>query len=216
MESNIERQFFQHLSDLGFPKASVIYEPILQSLSVKSKYRPDVALLDPQTNEPLAIIEIKARSDAKSLTNAIKQVQEYIADLRDETVRGFVATPNKSGDGFDFYAPDEDGLPKLISSSWALQFESLSSARMSERKEMLDVKQKSTTDQFIIVCRVAAVLVFCLTVTDFASSLYGVTILTTERMTLIGATIALVVIPYVQKFKGLGIEIDRAVRQIKD
>jgi hypothetical protein len=34
-------------------------------------------------------------------------------------------------------------------------------------------------------------------------------------MALIGAAGALVVIPYVQKFKGLGIEIDRAAKQTK-
>jgi len=30
MESQIEQQFFQYLSELGFPKSSVIYEPVFQ------------------------------------------------------------------------------------------------------------------------------------------------------------------------------------------
>jgi|APTNR8051073442_1049403.scaffolds.fasta_scaffold03322_8 hypothetical protein len=215
MESQIEQKFFQFLSELGFPKSAVIYESVFQPIGTDQRYRPDFVLLDPMTSEPLAIIEIKGRSDPKTLSLATQQMQQYVTALRDKAVRGFVATPAQSGEGFDFYTIGEEGEPKQVSSS-LLQLESLSSARVAEKKERLAEEKRETTDQFVIVCFTAAVFAVVITVADFICSLYGITLLTAERMALVGAAIALVIIPYVQKFKGLGIEIDRVAKQDKD
>ncbi len=212
MDSAIERQFFEYLAGLGFTQASVIYEPSFQPIGDGRKYRPDFALVDPKTKEPIAIIEIKGRDDQETLTRAVRQVQMYVAALRDKTVRGYVVTP-QSGGGFNFYTPGEDGKPKPVPSSTFLQFESLSSARIAEKKEMLAEEKQETTDEFRVVCFCAAGGAMLVAVGDFVCSRYGITLLTTERMALVGAAIVLVVIPYVQKFKGLGIEIDRASKQ---
>jgi hypothetical protein len=213
MESDVERQFFEYLAGLGFPQASVIYEPSFQPIGDGRKYRPDFALVDPKTKEPIAIIEIKGRDDPETLSRAIRQVQMYLAALRDKTVRGYVVTPSQSAGGFNFYTPGEDGKPKPVPSSTFLQFESLSTARMAEKNEMLAEEKQETTDEFRVVCFCAAAGAILVVVADFVCSRYGITLLTTERMALVGAAIALVVIPYVQKFKGLGIEIDRASKQ---
>lgn len=215
MESQIEQQFFNYLSELGFPKSSVVYEPVFLPIGDGRRYRPDFALLDPKTNEPLAIIEIKGRNDQVTLSHATQQVQQYIASLRDKGVRGFVVTPAKSGGGFDFYTPGENGIPKLVPSASLLQFESLSSARIAEKKEMLTEEKREATDQFLIVCFTAAAFAVLVVAADFACSHYGITLLTNERLVLIVAAFILLVIPYVQKFKGLGIEFDRAAKQSK-
>lgn len=216
MESQIERNFFQYLSDLGFPESSVVYGSGFQSVGDGRRYRPDFALLDPSTNEPLAIIEIKGRNDPEALSRAMQQVQNYIATLRDKAVRGFVVVPAQSGGGFDFYASGENGEPKRVPSSAFLQFGALSSARIAEKKEILAEEKKEATDQFFLVCFTAAAFVLSIVVADFICSLNDITLLTAERMTLVGSAIVLVVIPYVQKFKGLGVEIDRTAGQIKD
>lgn len=215
MESQIEQEFFQFLCGMGFPQSSIVYEPAFQPIGSGRTYRPDFALLDLKTNEPLAIIEIKGRNDPDTLSRAIQQVQRYIAALRDKAVRGYVVTPAQSGGGFNFYTPGEDGGPKQVPSSSFLNVESLSSARNAEKKEFLAEEKKETTDQFLIVCFCTAAVSLLISIADFISSRYGVTLLTTERMALIGAAIALVVIPFVQKFKGLGIEIDRAAKDSK-
>ena len=215
MESQLEQKFFQYLSELGFPKSSVIYEPVFQPIGDGRRYRPDFALLDPKTNEPLAIIEITGLNDPSTISRATEQVRRYITALRDKAVRGFVVTPAQSGVGFDFYTPGEDGEPKQVPSSSCLQFESLSSARMAEKKEILAEEKKETTDQFHVVCYSASAFAVAVATADFVCSLYGITLLTTERIALVGGSIAIVVIPYVQKFKGLGIEIDRADKQAK-
>lgn len=212
MESAVERNFFEYLATMGFPQSSVVYEPTFQPIGEGRRYRPDFALIDPATKEPLAIIEIKGRSDPETLSRAAQQVRAYLAALRDKAVRGYVVTPTASGSGFDFYTLDDDGKPKQVPPS-VLKFESLSTARLAEKKEMLAEEKKETTDQFLLVCFCAAAFAILVAVADFICSRYDITLLTTERIALIGAAIALVVIPYVQKFKGLGIEIDRTTKQ---
>ncbi|MGD0090949.1 MAG: hypothetical protein ABSE73_13610 [Planctomycetota bacterium] len=213
MESAVEQQFAQYLSGLGFPPSSIVYQPTFQPLGSGPVYRPDFALIDPRTSERLAIIETKGRIDPETLFRAIQKVQQYVTALREKGVRGFVATPAESGGGFDFYTLGEDGKPKQVPSSSFLQFESLSSARTAEKKEMLEEKKDETTDQFVKVCRCAAAIAVLVAIADCVCSRYGITLLTTERMTLLGVAIALVVIPYVQKIKGLGVEIDRGSKK---
>jgi hypothetical protein len=81
---------------------------------------------------------------------------------------------------------------------------------------MLAEEKKETTDQFLVVCFVAAAFAVALAVADFICSRYDIKLLTTERMALVGTAIALVVIPYSQKIKGFGFEFDRAAKQVKD
>ncbi len=215
MESEVEKRFFEYLAAIGFPQSSVIYEPTFQPIGEGRRYRPDFALVDPETKEPLAIIEIKGRDDPNTLSRAVEQIRAYLTALRDKAVRGYVVTPAESGDGFNFYTLGADGKPKQVPSSAFLKFESLSTARLAEKKELLAEEKKETTDEFLVVCFCAAAFVVLVAVADFICSRYGITLLTTERMALVGAAIALIVIPYVQKFKGLGIEIDRTTKQAK-
>jgi hypothetical protein len=213
MDSSIEQKFFQHLSELGFPSSSIIYDPVFQPIGDGRRYRPDFAIVDPNTNDPLAIIEIKSQSDSVTLSRSAEQVQKYILALRDKTIRGFVVTPSKSGNEFDFFSVDESGTPKQIPFPFFFSFDSLSSGNIATKKEQLAEEKKEATDQFLIVCFFAAGLAFSIAVADFILSRKGITLLTPERMTLIAAAIALIIIPYVQKFKGLGIEIDRTTKQ---
>lgn len=214
MESVVEKNFFEYLLGLGFPTASVIYEPTFQPIGQGRRYRPDFALIDPATKEPLAIIEIKGSNNSDTLVRAMEQIRLYLDALRDKAVRGYVVTPAKSGGGFDFYTLGDDGNPKQVPPT-VLRFESLSTARLAEKKELLSEEKKDTTDRFLIVCFCASAFSVVIALVDFVCSRNGITLLTAERMALLSVAIALLIVPYVQKFKGLGIEIDRAAKQVK-
>ena len=215
MESVTRQQFSQYLSVLGFPPFSIVYEPVFQPTGSGRGYRPDLAIIDPKTKELLAVIEIKSSKDTEPLSRTIQQVKQYVDAFGDRAVRGFVVTPAQSGEGFIFYTPGEDGKPEEVPSSF-IQLESLSSARIAERKEILINKKETTTDHFQTICFVSAIIAVILAVADFVCSLCGIKLLSNERMALVGAAIALVILPYIQKFKGLGIEIERVTKQSKD
>jgi hypothetical protein len=215
MESKVEKEFFQYLIEMGFPKSSIVFEPAFLALSDGRKYRPDFALLDPNTKEILAIIELKERDDSETLRRGILQILNYVTSLRAKGVRGYVVTPSTTGEKFNFYTFTEDAKPKQVATSSFLEFDSLASARQAEKQESLAEEKKETIDQFSKICNSTAAFSILIVVTDFVGSRFDIKILTTERMAMIGVAIALVIIPYVEKFKGLGIEIDRTSKPPK-
>jgi hypothetical protein len=206
MESVTEKKFASYLTDLGFPQASVVYQPMLWSNGQGRRFRPDVALVNPKTNEPLAIIEIKSNSDKTTLIRAFEQLEPYLATLKNKALPAYVVTPSVNDDSFSFYTLGIDGLPKQLPSVAWLNFESLVSGKFTATKELLVEEKDATLDFFHLICFLLAGFVVLLTVADY---FHDGALLTTERITLLGAAIALVVIPYVEKIKILGIEIER-------
>lgn len=208
MDSLLEKQFYDYLLTLGFPVETIVFEPAFEAIGNGSKYRPDFALIYQKTNEPLVFFEVKSRSDSQTLTRSLQQVQDYIRATAFKSLRGYLVTPGSGNEPFHFYTSDESGNPKLISASF-LKPAALVAAHCSEKKENLEEEKRETIDQFKLICFMAAGISVVITVADFVCSRYSVTILTPERLTLLGAAVALVSIPYLQTFKALGIEIER-------
>lgn len=208
MDSAIEKQFHDYLVSLGFTPDSIIYEPVFKPSSNGKRYRPDFAVLDTKTHELLAIIELKGTTDQSRLEAALHQVRWYTNQLQNPSVRAYVATPSTGAGIFDFYQADEDGRLKKVDPSF-LEAASLTSASSAEKKEILAEKKKRTIDSFFIVCYAAASIAFLTAVSDFFLGLHGVTVLTPERLILLGSAAGLLIIPFLQKFKALGIEIER-------
>lgn len=212
MDSLVEKQFYDYLLALGFPAETIVFEPAFQAIGNERKYRPDFALIDQRTNEPLVLFEVKGRNDAQTLALGLQQVQDYLLATADKSLRGYLVTPGSGNEPFHFYTSDESGTPKLLSASF-LRPASLVTARRSEKKENLEGEKRETIDQFKLICFIAAGISGAIAVTDFVCSRYGLTVLTTERLALLAAAVALVIIPYLQTFKALGIEIERAARK---
>lgn len=64
-------------------------------------------------------------------------------------------------------------------------------------------------DGFFVVCYCTAAGALLVAIADFVLKQRGVTVLTAERLTLLAVAAALVIVPYLQKFKALGVEIER-------
>lgn len=210
LNSEIEKKFFEYLISIGFPQSSVIYEPIFQPIGEAKKYRPDFALVDPATKEPLAIIEIKGRNDPNALLRALKQLNTYLAALNDQTIRGYVVTPVESGDEFNFYTLGVDGGPKQTPSTAFLKLESLLAEKIAKKKALLSAEKNATTNQFIAACLCSSAFAITVAIADFIFSRYGIVLLKTERLALVGVAITLVIAPYVHKIKAFGIELENS------
>lgn len=208
MDSAIEKQFHDYLVSLGFPPDSIIYEPAFRPSVDGRRYRPDFAVLDPKTREPLAIIELKGTTDQSRLQSALQQVRWYTNQLQNPSIRAYVATTSSGSEVFDFYQAGEDGKLKKVDSLF-VEAASLASASTAERREILAEKKKRTIDSFFVVCYVAAAAALLIAIGDFLLGLRGVTVLTPARLILLGSTAGLLIIPFLQKFKALGIEIER-------
>lgn len=207
MESVVEKSFYEYLLSLGFPSSAVVYEPAFKPTADGRRFRPDFAVLDPTSREILAIIELKSSGASGRISAALKQVSDYTAQLQDPSVRAYVATPAADGN-FTFYQTSEDGTPKEVDPSF-VRASSLASAKSAEKKEVLAQKKKRTVDGFFVVCYFTAAGALLVAVADFVLEQRGITVLTAERLTLLAAAAGLVIVPYLQKFKALGVEIER-------
>lgn len=211
-DSKIEKELSEYLITIGYPKDSIVYEPAFPSKDGRRVYRPDFLIIDPITKERLALIEVKGldRVDSKS---TYQQLLKYREAIGSDTIPLFMVTPSSSQSAmfpFDLYVFGGQG--ELIKSDFALfpTFPALSAEEAAERKSELREKKSEVTKSFDSISRsLAGVLIFVVVV-DFILAQFAITLLTTERMALLGASVALVVIPYAQKFKGLGIEWEKA------
>ena len=211
--TELERLFVEYLLQKGFPRDSIVPEPILGG-----RERPDFAVIDRKRDEVLAIFEIKNRVIGQPLDPAFVQLRRYTSAFRGLGVTTLLVVPAAGptfNEPFQFYRAREDGAIEEIPSAVFPTFDSLSSGKTSVKKEEIQREQKDTTNEFKRICSYLAVLCLALIAFDVYSSTSGwkFEVLTAQRITLLGAAIALIIVPYAQKIKALGFEYERAAEK---
>lgn len=210
--SELEKKFAEYLVTLGYPKDSIVYEPAFVSTDGRSTYRPDFAIVDPVKEERLAIIEVKGRK-LQNTERSYNQLLAYSKAIDKERIPLFLVTASEAPESFfpfDLYVFSDEGT--LIKSDFALfpTFPALSAEESVERKNGIRKRKNETIENFQLVSWCLAGVLLIVIIADFVCAQYDIELLTTERMALLGACVALVVIPFAQKFKGLGIEWEKA------
>jgi hypothetical protein len=209
--SVLESEFAAFLKDRGYPDGSLIYEPRLKGPQGKL-YRPDFLIVDPIRNERLAIVEVKGR-----LNDRVQYVQEQLEHYKkaagDSTLPAFLVTPSDAPNSqypFQLYIFDDQNQLEKVDFMLFPAFSALSSNHIAEQKQDIREEKEKATNSFQIISHITAFILVALFIADFVCSLKGITVITAERLTLLGGAVALIVIPFAQKFKGLGIEWERA------
>ncbi len=209
--SNTERLFAEHLIKIGYPKDSFVYGDNWIPVEGRRVYGPDFLIIDPVRKEKLAVIEVKdcdigkGRSIYQDLDLWRKAVD------RPEIPIYLVARSASAADDdpLTLYTFDEDGTAHQIDLDLFPSFGSLSNLGSSVRKDKLEDKTKRTIDSFKILTRILAFFITAVLLVDVYLSFENIKLLTAERLSLLGIVVALLLLPYVQKFKGLGVEWER-------
>lgn len=209
MNAEIEQRFYQHLISLGFSPEAIVYQPAFRPKGEAGRWRPDFAIIDPASKKILAILEIKSRRQPDELQLAATYVRQYVDSLGNPSVQGFVAVADEAGEGFTFYAPGDGDRPVPVPPP-AFATRPLVAAQQATEREQVIAARKKGIDTFLVVCFVAAGIAFLVVIMDVAlKQFFGFSLLTTERMALVGAGLALLVLPFAQKLKMLGVEFER-------
>lgn len=209
--SILESKFAAFLQERGYPDGSLIYEPRLKGSQGKI-YIPDFVIVDPSRNERLAIVEVKGRIPDR-IKHVQEQIEHYKAAAGDSTLPAFLVTPSEDQESkcpFDLYVFNSENDLEKVDFGLFPAFSGLSSNQIAEQKQDIKEKKEQVTSSFQTTSHVTAFVLVSLLVADFLCSLKGVTLLTAERLTLLGGIVVIIVIPFAQKFKGLGIEWERA------
>jgi hypothetical protein len=209
--SDLEHQVAQYLERVGYPPGVLVYEPVLLPAAAGVRYRPDFGILDPTQNEYLALFEVKERSDKATLDAAAAQLDRYVRALGSRPIPTFLAVPGNPLGTLVFYRLGSDGTLTEVPSVDFPSYETLRAATSASSKTSVRAGLEETTDRFRHVAwSVAAASVLLVAADVYLKEVRKVTLLTAERLTLIGLAAALVLIPYAAKLKAFGLEFERA------
>ncbi|UDQ98851.1 hypothetical protein AAEX28_01885 [Lentisphaerota bacterium WC36G] len=216
--ARIESDFAEFLIENGYPKETLLLEPRIGDLK-EGYYHPDFIILDPYCNEKLAIIEVKAKLFLNKKKQIKNQLDQYRKAVGDPLLPIFLVTPNDDSDAqysFNLYTFDDNNDLTELDFKLFPKFKTLSSNKISYKRQSLYAKKEKSYNSFKILAFIIAGVLFLCVMADFICSRYNITLLTAERLTLLGAAAALTIIPYAQKFKGLGIEWERTQDKSKN
>ena len=176
------------------------------------------AIVDKGENEVLAVFEIENRLHGRPLDEEFLRLKRLTGAFRGLGVAVYLVVPAASPtvlEPFQFYRERRDGNPEEVPAILFPSFPSLLAGKGALMKEEIKRQQVGTKDEFRRLCCYLAILCLALIAFDLygALSVGKVEVLTTQRIALLGAAIALVVTPYAQKIKALGFEYERATEK---
>jgi hypothetical protein len=207
-ELEIHEVFVKYLILNGYPEKSIVVSPVFDHLG--RKYRPDFVIVDPDSNKPLAIFEVKNIRKDNSLKDVTQQLYSYARAIKIPDVPLFAAFPtiiNKEIQ-FEIYSiktPSEEKEiePEKIDNPPVYSL--LKNSRLTEELSKISEDQEKTADNFTNVCWGLAFLVSLFLIVDFLN-IYRIDL---QRLGLIGVFIGLIILPFANKLKVLGFEFER-------
>lgn len=194
-------QLIRDLKELGYPEESIRLEfPI--SIGKNQRKYADVAIIDPTDNDVVAIVEVKARRNVGDVIDqAALRVLEYAKLLPNNPLSLIYIT---DGTSKEFGQVQEKGGSPIIIPT-VPSFNSLLTGSRAQRKVETKEKSKRITDRFSLLCRGLATGVGIVLALD----LVEVYSFSPQQLTLLGAVVGLLVIPYAAKLKLFGMEFER-------
>jgi hypothetical protein len=212
--SVLEERVAAALQAAGYPPHALVYEPVLLPIDASRSYQPDFGVLDPERNEFVAVIEVKGRSDTATLEQAAAQLHAYLDGIGNRPVAAFMATPSETSGAVNFYRLRINSDDQRFEPIDLPRYETLRSSALASSKTEARARLKGIADGFKVVSWMGSAFVIVLTGVDvYAKERWHISLLSPERLTLLGIAIALLLIPYAAKLKAFGIEFERAKRE---
>ncbi len=155
MESELEiiKVFLDFLeAKKGYPKESLI-----QEMSVGGRMRADLVIVDPETNEPLAIFECERQFDHKHSNDVLIKLTNYKNALGYPDLPSFIIS--SGGElGFRIHQYFGESVAVLIP-EYLPNFQSLENQSSANRKTKVKSETKETIDHFKISCYACAAII---------------------------------------------------------
>lgn len=200
LHSEIERRFAIYMATLGYPNVSLLHEPAIASATGRKVVRPDFAVVDTETEEWLALVEVKG-----SLTRfEPRQLRDYEQAIT-PPIPVFLTVPQNDGT-FAFHKLDRESGLEEVPVELFPKYLTLSAGRQAQTKTAQREDRKRVLDHFKIACFSLGFLALTGFILDLV---FDGSVLSPERLSLIAIGFACVIIPYAQKIKLFGNEFVR-------
>lgn len=204
LERETLNNLIKYLKTHGYPEESFGVEYQL------GKYRIDLAIIDPQSKLPILIFEVKSKINSQIIDSGKRQIEIYLKELRDNSIPTYLVFPNRKSPYFTIKKLilnhktnkiDEE----LVSDTLELDFLMQKQSRISEQIEKNKTERKSTVDKFSWVSWAIALIILIIGILKKLKIL----IIDTTDLAIIGACIGLIILPFSNKLKFLGMEFER-------
>jgi hypothetical protein len=203
-EKDLLVALIKHLTAHGYPEEALVFE-----WKVGGKHMVDLAVIEPTTNKPIALFELKRQKNPQTLEMATRQLEAYTKALGDDQIPTYIVFPGEGTPPFEMYhlkrSISENKHELTTQIERVPDYSVLKSSKINKEILETEKKRKSTLDWFQVVCSLLAIALIALLIFEFS----GKVKLTPERLVLIGAIIGLIVVPVASKLKILGVEFER-------
>jgi len=170
-------------------------------------------------NQRLAYFEVKGPITENRQHVFFDQLRAYADAARISGASAYLVSVKENAafeEPFDFYYADADGKVNRLPIDLFPTFKSLSSSIVAGKRAKFEKSREETKDHFQSACWGLSGFVLIALIADFILDRFSIELLDTTRLTLLGIVVALVVIPFAQKFKVLGLEYERFIRKANE
>lgn len=193
-----------YLKSHGYPDESFAIEYKI------GKLRIDLAIIDPESQLPILVFEVKSRFNQQSIAFGKRQLEIYIKELKDNSIPAYLVFPKKTNPFFSIHrislnTETNEIVEEQVTDKTELNFLMQKQSRISERIEKNKTERKSTIDKFSWVSWGIAIIILAIGILKKLK----IIIVDTTDLAIIGACIGLIILPFSNKLKFLGMEFER-------
>lgn len=210
LERETTTQFVKYLKEHGYPEKSIAIEFRIGPNSIV-----DVAILDLEKNIPIQIFEIKSIKNDATIKQGTRQLKRYLESLGDRSVPAYLVFPSQSHPYFEVQNVSQDietiGIMDSDTIS-ILNYHAQRNSRIAELANKVEDKKKKEVDRFGMTCIAIAVTIGL----SWGIARFFSFEITATDLSIWGGIIVLILIPYSNKIKVLGIEFERLTKEKKE
>lgn len=204
LERNTLDKLVKYLKEHGYPESSFAIEYKI------GKQRVDLAIIDPETQIPIIVFEVKSEKSKQLIDFGKKQLESYLKNLPDYYVPAYLVFPKNKQPFFEIQRIEFDSetnkiIKKTVVDKSELDFKMQKQSRLSERIEKNQKERTATIDKFKWISWILALVILIIGVLN---KLKYLTIDTTD-LAIFGVVIGLIILPFASKLKFLGMEFER-------
>jgi len=203
-ESTLGR-LIEYLLAHGYPEESLAIE-----FPIGGKYRADIAVVDPTSRLPVAILELKRYDDERSRSLGRQQLDKFLKALGTQSVQTYLVWTTNEPPYFEIerYVPSsQDGeteaREQIEGIPFDIQRQSVRSGRIEEKRK----KERSWRRGFIACSGSLAAILFALLGLELA----GVVRFGTASLLILGGASVALLLPFYERIKFYGIELNRVL-----
>ena len=206
LEQEVLRKLIDYLKGHGYPEESIAIEYKI------GPFRADLAVIDPNGGLPIQIFELKGKKHPQQRRFGIQQLRAFAEHVDTPDIPTYLVFPRIEDPGFEIERvylksarPSDEYVAESQTAIQTLNFDGQRNARYFEKGQDLTQQKKDTRNRMLLVSWLAAPAVLALGVLNYLRILS----LSATDLTLLGATLGLLLIPFASKLKMLGIEFER-------